>query len=138
MAALDPIRNGTPMTASFAQIRRSLYVIVLAFVPLTPALAQVAPELSQAEQAVQRATQADADQYAPDLISRARQELMQAQQASVDRSQRKQLPALAMRAAVDADLARARSEEAVASAQLEQRRAEVAQLQATLGTGEGR
>jgi len=138
MAALRSQRNGTPMTASFAQIRRSLYVIAFAFAPLSPALAQVAPELSEAEQAVQRATQADADQYAPDLISQARQELMQAQQAALDRGQRKQLPALAKRAAVDADLARARSEEAVATAQLEQRRAEVSQLQNTLGTGEGR
>ena len=137
MAALDTHRNGTPMTASFAQIRRSLYVIALAFAPFSPALAQVAPELSVAEQAVQRATQADADQYAPDLISQARQELMQAQQASLDRGQRKQLPALAQRAVVDADLARARSEEAVATAQLEQRKAEVARLQSSLGTGEG-
>jgi len=137
MAALDTHRNGTPMTASFAQIRRSLYVIALAFAPFSPALAQVAPELSAAEQAVQRATQADADQYAPDLISQARQELMQAQQASLDRGQRKQLPALAQRAAVDADLARARSEEAVATAQLAQRKAEVARLQSSLGTGEG-
>lgn len=137
MAALDTHRNGTPMTASFAQIRRSLYVIALAFAPFSPALAQVAPELSVAEQAVQRATQADADQYAPDLISQARQELMQAQQASLDRGQRKQLPALAQRAAVDADLARARSEEAVATAQLEQRKAEVARLQSSLGIGEG-
>ena len=137
MAALDTHRNGTPMTASFAQIRRSLYVIALAFAPFSPALAQVAPELSVAEQAVQRATQADADQYAPDLISQARQELMQAQQASLDRGQRKQLPALAQRAAVDADRARARSEEAVATAQLEQRKAEVARLQSSLGTGEG-
>ena len=120
------------MTASFAQIRRSLYVIVFAFAA-TPALAQVAPELSMAEQAVQRATQADADQYAPDLISQARQSLMQAQQAATDRSLRKQLPALATRASVDAELARVRSEEAVAAAQLQQRRAEVAQLQSRLG-----
>ena len=124
------------MTASFAQIRRSLYVIAIAFAAMPAALAQVAPELSAAEQAVQRATQADADQYAPDLISQARQALLQAQQAAQDRGQRKQLPALATRAAVDADLARARSEEAVANAQLQQRRAEVQQLQSRLG-GEG-
>ncbi|HEY0333202.1 MAG TPA: DUF4398 domain-containing protein [Stenotrophomonas sp.] len=123
------------MTVSFAQIRRSLYVIGFAIMT-APALAQVAPELSMAEQAVQRATQADADQYAPDLISQARQTLMQAQQATQDRSLRKQLPALATRASVDADLARARSEEAVANAQLQQRRAEVSQLQSRLG-GEG-
>ena len=45
--------------------------------------------------------------------------------------------AVALRAAADADLAKARSEEAVVSAQLEQRRKEVAQLQNSLNTGEG-
>ena len=59
--------------------------------------------------------------------------LMQAQQAATDRSLRKQLPALATRATVDADLARVRSEEAVVTAQLQQRRAEVEQLQSRLG-----
>ncbi|MEE7546996.1 DUF4398 domain-containing protein, partial [Xanthomonas sp. Kuri4-1] len=95
------------MTASFAQIRRSLYVTACAFALSAPALAQVAlPELAAAEQAVQRATQADADQYAPDLVNLARQELMQAQQAALDRGQRKQAPQIAVRAAADADLAR--------------------------------
>lgn len=127
------------MTVSFAQMRRSLYVIACAFALSAPALAQVAPpELSAAEQAVQRATQADADQYAPDLINQARQELMQAQQAASDRRQRKQAPQLALRAAADADLAKARSDEAVAQGQLQQRQAEVARLQANLaGNGEG-
>jgi hypothetical protein len=46
------------------------------------------------------------------------------------------VPRLAARAAADADLARVRSEEAVARAQLEQRRAEVARLQSGLA-GEG-
>lgn len=94
-------------------------------------------ELAAAEQAVQRATQADADQYAADLISQARQELMQAQQAALDRGQRKQVPQLALRAAADADLARARSEEAVVAAQLQQRRSEVAKLQSSLTSKEG-
>jgi parvulin-like peptidyl-prolyl isomerase len=112
---------------------RSLYVIACAFALSAPAFAQVAlPELSSAEQAVQQATQADADQYAPDLVNLARQELMQAQQAALDRRERKQAPQLALRAAADADLARARSEEAVAQAQLEQRRAEVTKLQSSL------
>lgn len=123
------------MMASFAQMRRSLYVTACAFALSAPAFAQVAPpELASAEQAVQQATQADADQYAPDLVNLARQELMQAQQAALDRRERKQAPRLALRAAADADLARARSEEAVAQAQLEQRRAEVARLQSSLNT----
>lgn len=139
MAALVFTRNGSPMTASFAQMQRFLCVIACVFAVSTPALAQTAPpELALAEQAVQRATQADADQYAPDLVNLARQELMQAQQAAGDRSERKRAPLLALRAAADADLARVRSEEAVVQGQLEQRRAEVARLQGDLANGEGR
>jgi Arc/MetJ family transcription regulator len=44
---------------------------------------------------------------------------------------------LALRTAVDADLARARSQEAVASAEVAQRKAEIADLQAQIGA-EGR
>jgi hypothetical protein len=125
------------MTASFAQNIWILNVAVAALVFPCSALAQVqSVELATAEQAVQRATQADADQYAADLVNLARQELMQAQQAALDRGQRKQVPQLAMRAAADADLARARSEETVTATQLKQRRAEVAQLQGSLSTGE--
>lgn len=129
------------MKTSFAQIRRPLYVTAcaLALFASSGAYAQVAPpELLTAQQAVQRAIQADADQYAPDLIAGARQGLEQAQQAALDRRQRKVAPQLALRVAADADLARARSEEAVANAQLQQRKAEVADLQRTLGTGEAR
>ncbi|WP_313425484.1 DUF4398 domain-containing protein [Stenotrophomonas rhizophila] len=95
-------------------------------------------ELMQARQAVDKATQADADQYAPDLIAVARQGLEQAQRAAGDRRERKNAPALAVRATVDADLARARSEEATATAQLQLRRNEVTQLQRQLATGENR
>lgn len=131
--------HGTPMNPSFAQIRRTLYVIACAFAFSAPVLAQdAAVELAAARQAVERATQADADQYAPDMLADARQGLEQAQRAALDRRERKQAPALALRAAADADLARALSEEAVANAQLQQRRAEVEQLQRTLATGEGR
>jgi hypothetical protein len=45
---------------------------------------------------------------------------------------------MALRAAADADLARAQSEEAVANAELRQRRSEVEQLQRSLAEGEGR
>jgi hypothetical protein len=127
------------MKTSFAQIRCPQYVMAcaLALFATPAAFAQVdSPELLTAQQAVQRATQADADQYAPDLIATARQGLEQAQQAALDRRQRKAAPWLALRAAADADLARARSEEAVANAQLLQRKAEVADLQRTLNTGE--
>ena len=103
-------------------MRHGLYVMAFAFALSAPAWAQdAALELAQARQAVDKATQADADQYAPDLIGLARQGLEQAQ-----------------RAAADADLARVRSEEATVTAQLQLRRNEVNQLQRQLSTGEDR
>ncbi len=95
-------------------------------------------DLAAAQQAVDRADRADADQYAPDTMALARQQLEQAQRAAGDRRERKQAPLLAQRAAVDADLARAQSEEAVAQATLAQRKAEVERLQRQLATGEVR
>ena len=132
------------MHRSFAQFRRFLCVTVGAFALLAalaaPSHAQVAlvPELAAAQQAVDRADQADADQYAPELLASARAALEQAQAAAADRRERKLAPGLALRATVDADLARARSEEAVANARLQQRRQEIDELQRTLGEGETR
>ena len=127
------------MLTSFAQNpnwRRIVAVAVLLAAPLAgTAAAQVAmvPEVQAAQQAVDRADRADADQYAPDLLASARQALGAAQTASQGgRSERRQAAALALRAAADADLARARSEEAVVQAQLRQRRAEAADLQRRL------
>ncbi len=116
-------------------MRHGLYVMAFAFALSAPAWAQdAALELAQARQAVDKATQADADQYAPDLIGLARQGLEQAQRAAGDRRERKNAPAMALRAAADADLARVRSEEATVSAQ-QPRRNEVNQLQRQLSTG---
>ncbi|KAG0774126.1 hypothetical protein G6F22_014314 [Rhizopus arrhizus] len=99
--------------------------MAFAFALSAPAWAQdAALELAQARQAVDKATQADADQYAPDLIGLARQGLEQAQRAAGDRRERKNAPAMALRAAADADLARVRSEEATVTAQLQLRRNE--------------
>ena len=132
------------MQPSFAQFRRSLCVTVGAFALLAafaaPLHAQVAlaPELTAAQQAVNRADQADADQYAPELLDSARTALAQAQAAATSRRDRKLAPGLALRATVDADLARARSEEAVANARLQQRRQEIGELQRALGEGEAR
>ena len=129
------------MHRSFAQFRRFLCVMVGAFVLLAglavPLQAQVAamPELAAAQQAVNRADQADADQYAPELLNSARSALAQAQAAAATRRDRKLAPELAARASVDADLARARSNEAVANAQVLQRRQEIGELQRTLGEG---
>lgn len=127
------------MHRSFAQFRRSLCVMVGAFALLAalaaPLQAQVTamPELAAAQQAVSRADQADADQYAPELLNSARSALAQAQAAAATRRDRKLAPQLAARATADADLARARSNEAVATAQLQQRRQEISELQRTLG-----
>ena len=49
-------------------------------------------ELLTAQQAVEKADRADADQYAPDTMAMARQQLGQAQQAATDRRLRKQVP----------------------------------------------
>lgn len=132
------------MNRSFAQFRRFLCVTVGAFALLAafaaPLPAQVAasPELLAAQQAVNRADQADADQYAPELLASARAALAQAQAAAANRRDRKLAPELALRATVDADLARARSNEAVAQAQVQQRLQEIGELQRTLGTEAGR
>ena len=85
--------------------------------------------LTQAQRAVDRATQADADQYASAMIAQARQRLQQAQQASLDRHQRKQAPLLALQAAADADLATAQSQHAVVLTQLTQAKKDLNQLQ---------
>ena len=125
------------MIPSFAQFRLPLYVMVAALAgsvtTVSPLHAQTVttPELEAAQQAVQKATQADADQYAPEPLNIARQALAQAQAAQAKRDRKLALN-LALRAAVDADLARARSNEAVANAELQQRRSEVADLQRRL------
>ena len=137
-----PLRHGTPMHRSFAQFHRRLCVMVGVFALSAmlsgPILAQTAmvPEIAAAQQAVNRADQADADQYAPELLASARAALAQAQAAATNRRDRKLAPELANRATVDAELARVRSVEAVAKAQLQQRRSEIAELQRTLD-GEG-
>ena len=139
MAAHSPHATALLMHRSFAQFRRSLCVTVGAFAIalalVVPVAAQDAPmpELLAAQQAVSRADQADADQYAPDLINAARSGLAQAQAAVSSRRDRKLAPPLALRAAADADLARVRSNEAVANAELQQRRTEISELQRTLG-----
>lgn len=126
------------MIRSFAQIRLPLYVMVAALAlaggSAFPIQAQTAPtpELETARQAVERADQADADQYAPDRMAIARQLLAQAQAAQSSRDKKLALD-LAIRAAADADVARALSLEAVANADVQQRRAEIADLQRKLG-----
>ena len=74
------LSDATPlrMNRSFAQIRIALYAIAVTFALAGAARAQQAlPGLGDAQVAVDRATQADADQYAPDLIASARAHLEQ-------------------------------------------------------------
>lgn len=122
------------MIGSFAQIPVLLCAAALALVAVPPAHAQDAAlaELASAQAAVQRATDADADQYAPDLIGAARDKVSQAQALAQTRSGRRQAPLLAGQAQADADLARARSNQAVAQARLAQAQAEVERLQQAL------
>ncbi|WP_372016087.1 DUF4398 domain-containing protein [Pseudoxanthomonas sp. 10H] len=121
---------------SFAHFRRRLYALLAASGLAVTAHAQVAsPDLQRAQQAVQNAQAADADQYAPDLLDTARQGLVQAQAGALSRSrgERREADELARRVAADADLARVRSERAQAEAALAQRRDEIAGLRQTLG-----
>lgn len=92
-------------------------------------------ELAAAEQAVVRADGADADQYAAQEIALARSELAQAQ-AAMSEGREPEARTLALAAAADADLAYARSREALATAELQQRRSEIQQLRERLQTGD--
>lgn len=124
----------SPMRPSFAQIRFPLLAAVLASALCGCAtLPPPTAELSAANQAVSRAENADADQYAPQELSAARSGLTRAQSAmsAGDEDDARQL---ALSAAADADLAYARSREALATAELNQRRAEVDELRRRLQT----
>lgn len=126
-----------PMSPSFAYFTRPLACLAFAFA--LAACASLPPptgELSAAQQAVMRADGADADQYAAQEIALARSELAQAQ-AALGEGREDEARRLALAAAVDADLAYARSREALATAELQQRRAEVAELKDRLQSGDG-
>lgn len=130
-------RHGSPMQRSFAQIRPLLLGTVLACA--LGACATLPPptsELNNAQQAVVRATNADADQYAGDQLALAREGLGRAQAAIAD-GRNDAARALALASQADADLAYALSAEARATAELAQRKAEVRQLQLRL-EGAGR
>ncbi|CAG4977023.1 MAG: DUF4398 domain-containing protein [Lysobacter sp.] len=123
------------MHASFAQIRYLLVGAVLACA--LAACATLPPptsEINAAEQAVVRATGADADQYAADQVELARDGLARAQAAMAE-GRHDDARRLAAAAHADADLAHALSRQALAEAELAQRKAEVDQLQRRLGGG---
>ncbi len=123
MAARRPLRMALEMDTSFAQFRGHLHALMYVLVALLalPAAAIATAghrsELMLAAQAVAQADQADADHYAPGPDGRRPGSYWRAPRpAALSRGERKQVPELALRANVDADLARARSIEAVAMA----------------------
>ncbi len=137
MAATD-YRHGSPMHCSFSQIRPLLLGTVLACA--LAACATLPPptsELGNAQQSLMRATNADADQYAPDQLALAREGLGRAQAAMAE-GRNDVARALALAAQSDADLAHALSAEAKAMAELAQRKSEVRHLQERLHTGGAR
>ena len=120
------------MRPSFAHFRSTLLAAVL--VSALAGCATLPPptsELAAAQQAVARAGQADADQYAGAAIARARDALSQAQ-AAMARGRDDDARALANAAAADADFAYADSHAQATVAQYRQRAGEVADLQQRL------
>ncbi len=124
------------MRPSFAQIRPTLHALgaglalsLAGCVTLPPPTA----ELDTARQAVARATDADADQYAQADITQARAGLEQAQ-AAMARNRDDEARAAALAASADADLAYTLSRAAVVRAEFSQQQAEIAELRARLST----
>jgi len=122
------------MATSFAYFRTTLQALVCGCVLALTACATTPPptgELATARQAVARASDADAEQYAAAELASAGSLLTQAQAAMADRRE-SEARDLALRAAALGDLAYARSRDASVRAELEQRRAEVADLRQRL------
>ncbi|MGO0999891.1 DUF4398 domain-containing protein [Lysobacter sp. CA196] len=124
------------MTASFAQIRLPLLAAVLAS-GLAGCASTPPPtgELSAAQQAVMRAADADADQYAPQDLNAARTALSAAQ-AALSQGKDEDARRMALAAAAEADLAYAHSRETLTQAELNQRRTEIAELRSRLQGGD--
>ncbi|AXK70882.1 DUF4398 domain-containing protein [Lysobacter sp. TY2-98] len=121
------------MRPSFAYPRYALLAAVLTTTMTGCAtLPPPTSELAAAQQAVARAAQADADQYAGADLAAAQRELSQAQ-AAMSAGKDDDARRFALQASADADLAAAASRAAVAAAARTQREAEVADLQARLG-----
>jgi hypothetical protein len=88
-------------------------------------------EISAAQQAVTRASNADAEQYAPSALAQARDELSQAQ-AALGRGRDDDARTLALAAAADGDLAYSSSVAATTRADFAQHRDEITALQQRL------
>ncbi|QOW21692.1 DUF4398 domain-containing protein [Lysobacter avium] len=126
------------MLTSFSQFRSLLACTVLACV--LGACATLPPptnELADARQAVSRATDLDADQYASEQLALARDGLGRAQVA-MSEGRNDAARALANAASADADLAIALSSNAKTAAELAQRRREVRELRDRFEGGSSR
>jgi hypothetical protein len=130
------------MNASFAQFirnRQALWPLCAMLLALTACatLPPPTPELAAAQQAVSHAGDADADQYAPEVITSARAELSQAQVAMAA-GQLEPARSAALVAAAGGDLAYAQSHVQVLEQDHAQRSDEIARLRTQLGLpGEG-
>jgi len=122
------------MRSSFAHKSFLLAALLAATVTGCATLPPPTRELSDAQAALARAEQADADQHASAELSAARGALSQAR-AAMAAGREDEARRQALRAWVDADLAQARSREAVTTAERDRRRAEIADLNARLQTG---
>lgn len=126
--------HGPPMASSFAHFRTTLQALACGCVLALAACASLPPptgEINAAQQAIARASDADAEHYASEELARAQSLLAMAQAALAERRETEARD-LGQRAAALADLAHARSLEATVVAELEQRRAEVAGLRQRL------
>ena len=137
--AADSRERDPPMNTSFAQIRSALQAFAFGVVLVLTACASLLPptaELGAAQQSVARVGDADADQYAADEFEQARRALELAQAAMAD-GREDDARSLAVQAAAVADLAHARSRDAVAQTELAQRRAEITRLRQRLQMEDG-
>ena len=126
--------HGPHMRPSFAHFRPTLHALAAGLALSLAGCVTLPPptaELDAARQAVARAADADADQYAQADIAQARAGLEQAQ-AAMARNRSDEARAAALAAAADADLAYTLSRAAVVRAELSQQQAEIAELRARL------
>lgn len=118
-------------------LRRSASIAFVTLLTLSWAVAAArgpvpAQEVETAQAAVLRAERADADQYAAEALLRARMALTQAQ-ALLAAKKTDDAIAQAQLAAAEADYAHARSLDVRLGTELQQRKAEIAELRQRLG-----
>lgn len=126
------------MPKSFAQIPWRLNAFIIAALALTGCASLPPPtaELSTAQQALNRAENADASQHAPEHLQQGQDALTRAQSA-MSAGREEDARALALAAAADADLAYARSRAGTTAQEYAQRRGEVADLRQRLQVDDG-